>query len=127
VLALIGMTTHPSKISSVKLVNDLDFDEEVVQAAIPVFIDVSAAWCAPCKAAKPVVEELARRYGDRLKVVEVDGGESADVAARLQVRGFPTFVGMIDGNVVERIAGFSGSKALDAMANRLLSHVAVRT
>jgi thioredoxin 1 len=109
--------------SAIVEVNDLNFDDEVLQSPLPVFVDVTARWCAPCKTAKPVVEELAERYHGRLKIVEVDGGESPDIAARLDVRGFPTFIGIVGGNVVERVAGFSGAKALDVMANRLASAV----
>lgn len=109
--------------SAIVEVNDLNFDEEVLKSPLPVFVDVTAHWCAPCKAAKPVVEDLAKQYSGLLKIVEVDGGESPDIAARLSIRGFPTFVGIVGGRVVERLAGFSGAKALDAMANRLASSV----
>ena len=102
-------------------VNALNFESEVLKANIPVLIDVSAPWCAPCKAARPVVAELASRHRGALKVVEIDGDESPDLVAGLGVRGFPTFLGMVHGEVVERRAGFGGKRPLDELASRLVS------
>lgn len=102
-------------------VNELNFETEVIHAAIPVLVDVSATWCAPCKAAHPVVAELAARHRGALKVVEIDGDESPDLVARLGVRGFPTFLGIVGGEVVERRAGFAGKRPLDELASQLLS------
>jgi thioredoxin 1 len=109
------------KVSPVHSANEHNFQELVVDSEIPVLLDVSAAWCAPCKAAAPVVAELARRYQGRLRVVEIDGGESPGLTARLKVRGFPTFLGFVGGNIVERRAGFGGAKSLEALAEALLA------
>src|SRR5687767_9308018 len=110
--------------ASLVRVNDMNFVEEVRGSPLPVLIDVSASWCAPCRAAAPVVAELARRHSGALKVVEVDGGESIALVTELGVRGFPTFLGVVGGEVVERRAGFAGAKALEAMILRLLERAA---
>ncbi|HET9932859.1 MAG TPA: thioredoxin family protein [Polyangiaceae bacterium] len=102
-------------------VNALNFESEVLKANIPVLIDVSATWCAPCKAARPVIAELAQRNRGALKVVEIDGDESPDLVAGLGVRGFPTFLGVREGKVVERRAGFGGKRPLEELAARLIT------
>ena len=107
--------------SHVVFVNELNFEREVLGATMPVLIDVSADWCAPCKAAAPVIAELAARHAGSLKVVAIDGGESPGLTARFGVRGFPTFIGMIRGDVMERRAGFAGKRALEQLATDLLS------
>lgn len=106
--------------SSITLVNELNYEEEVLASQEPVLIDVSAAWCGPCKLAHPIVEELARKHAGRLKVVEVDGGESPHLVARLGVRGFPTFIGVVGGEVVEQKVGFAGRRPLEELANALV-------
>jgi thioredoxin 1 len=112
--------TQPSDRSFVVPVNELNFSEEVLESSLPVFIDVSAEWCGPCKVAAPVVANLARRYQGRLKVVEIDGNASPALTAHLAVRGFPTFIGVSQGNIVERQAGFAGALKLDAFAQKLV-------
>lgn len=106
--------------SEVVFVNELNFEAEVLGSSHPVLIDVSAAWCPPCRQADPIVRELARRHSGRLKVVEIDGGEAPDLAVRLGVRGFPTFLGVVGGEVVERRLGFSGARGLEELATALL-------
>lgn len=105
--------------SHVTRVSSVDFDSQVTQSELPVFIDVTAPWCSPCRAASPVVARLAEEFADRLKVVEIDGGESPELVARLGVRGFPTFLGVCRGDVVDRRAGFAGARALEQMAESL--------
>ena len=107
--------THP------QLVNSSSFASEVLKSPLPVLIDVTAEWCGPCKAASPVIEELAQRYQGRLKVVVIDGGESPDLLATLGVRGFPTFLGVRGAEVVARQAGFGGKRGLEAFAEQLLT------
>jgi thioredoxin 1 len=102
-------------------VNSLSFAQEVLQSELPVLVDVTADWCPPCKAATPVIEELAREHAGRLKVVVIDGGEAADLVATLGVRGFPTFLGVRGGTVVARQAGFGGRRGLERLAESLLA------
>jgi thioredoxin 1 len=114
------MTQDPRD-NAITPVNGLNFEQEVLKADLPVLIDVSATWCAPCKAAHPVVLALARANPGRLKVVQIDGGESPELVERLGVRGFPTFLGVSGGDVVARRVGFGGRRPLEELANSLLA------
>src|SRR5262245_27911297 len=93
-------------------IDSLSFAHEVLKCELPVLIDVSTAWCPPCKAAAPVVADLARLHAGRLKVVMLDGDACAELVATLGVRGFPTFLGVRRGEIVARQAGFGGKRGL---------------
>jgi thioredoxin 1 len=101
-------------------VNGSSFAHEVLSSELPVFIDVSTEWCPPCKLAAPIVAELAERHAGKVKVVMIDGDEAAELVATLGVRGFPTFLGFRNGEVVARQAGFGGRRGLDAIVQKLL-------
>lgn len=101
-------------------VNGLSFAHEVLKSDVPVLIDVWAEWCPPCKAAAPILAELAERHAGKLKIVAVDGGEAADLVATLGVRGYPTFIGVRNGEIVLRQAGFGGRRNLEGLAEQLL-------
>lgn len=106
--------------------NSLSFQQEALESRLPVLVDISTEWCAPCRAAEPALRDAARRHAGRLKVIRVDGSESPDVAARFGVRGFPTFLGFSRGKEVARRAGYGGPRSLEALIEALLSAHATR-
>ena len=86
-------------------VTEQDFDSEVVNSEVPVLVDFWAAWCGPCRAIAPTVEELATEYGGKLKVVKVDVDENPDISGKYQVQSIPTLLVFKGGEVVERLIG----------------------
>lgn len=105
-------------VTKVPTVTGLNFAQEVLQTEQPVLVDVTAAWCPPCRAAEPVVAALAEANPSRLKVVRIDGEESPELVAQLQVRGFPTFVLFAGGKELARQAGFRGPRSLKDFVNQ---------
>lgn len=108
------VSQHPSPAAPVA-VNGLNFDSEVLGAAEPVLVDVSAAWCGPCRAAEPVVAQMARELAGRAKVVKLDADEAPEITQQLGIRGVPTFVLFAGGREVARQVGYPGPKALWAL------------
>lgn len=47
--------------------------EDLIQRNIPVLVDYFAIWCGPCKMMHPVLEELKRQLGDRIKILKPIG------------------------------------------------------
>ena len=72
-------------------VTDGNFEQEVLKSSQPVMIDFWAAWCGPCKALAPVVDEIAQSYEGKLKVVKMDVDKNAATPGRYGVRGIPDF------------------------------------
>ena len=58
--------------SNVMEVSDGTFDAEVLKSSTPVLIDFYATWCGPCKMMAPVIDEVAKDYAGKLKVVKID-------------------------------------------------------
>lgn len=85
---------------------DATFEEQVLTSDRPVLVDFWAPWCAPCRLVSPIVEELARDLGERLRVTKVNIDESVGVSARYAVFSIPTLVLFRDGEEVERYVGF---------------------
>jgi thioredoxin 1 len=112
--------TH-ANLAAIVPVNELNFEQEVSQSPLPVLIDFSAAWCGPCKVARPVVAELAKQHEGVLKVVEIDGGECPELAARRGVRGYPTFIAIAGGEIIDRRLGFGGRRPLVELADAALA------
>lgn len=91
---------HPTPVS------DATFESEVLKATTPVLVDFWAAWCGPCRMVAPVVDEIARDYDGKLKVVKLDVDENGNTAAQFGVQSIPTLLLFKDGKAVQRIVGY---------------------
>ena len=70
-----------------------------------VLIDFYADWCMPCVTMGPVVEEIANKFKDKLKVGKFDIEESREIAQRFNIMSIPNFVLLKDGKVVTNFVG----------------------
>ncbi len=73
-------------------VDDNSFATEVLQAKTPVLVDFWAEWCGPCKMLAPVLEEVAKSYSSKVKVVKLNVDNSTEVPATYGIRGIPTLI-----------------------------------
>jgi thioredoxin 1 len=87
-------------------IDEAAFQEQVLSASEPVLVDFSAVWCGPCKQLDPIVEQLARDWTGKVKVVKLDVDNNPDIAVRYQVLGVPTLMLFVGGQSRERITGF---------------------
>ena len=55
----------------------------------PAIVDFYASWCGPCRAISPVLEELAKEYGDKIVIYKVDVDASRDIAQAFGIRSIP--------------------------------------
>jgi thioredoxin 1 len=102
-------------------VTEQNFDTEVLQAKVPVLADFWAAWCGPCRAIAPAIEEIATEYNGKLKVVKVDVDENPEIAERYQVQSIPTLLLFQEGKAVERLIGAYPKQAMVSKIKNYLS------
>lgn len=93
-------------------VTDSTFAQEVLQSSQPVLVDFWAAWCGPCRAVAPVVEEIAGDYEGRLKVMKLDVDDNPQTAVAYGVQSIPTLLVFKDGKPAERIVGAVPKKVI---------------
>ena len=102
----------------VKDVSDQDFESEVLQSDQPVLVDFWAAWCAPCRMIAPTVDQVAKDYSGRAKVVKLNVDDNRETSARFNIRGIPTLLLFKDGEVKDQIVGATSkdqiSRIIDA-------------
>ncbi len=101
-------------------VNDAEFEQDVLKSAEPVLVDFWAAWCGPCRALAPVVDEIATQYNGRLKVMKMDVDKNSSTPSRYGIRGIPALLIFKDGKVAEQIVGFVPKDTIDKSISKVL-------
>ncbi len=84
---------------------DENFQKDVKESNMPVLVDFWAVWCAPCRMIAPFVEEIAKEYGDRIKVGKLNVDSNQRTAAEFGIRSIPSILIFKDGKVAEQIVG----------------------
>jgi thioredoxin 1 len=89
-------------------VRELDtarWENEVLEADGPVLVDFWAPWCRPCKAIRPILEQLEEEAGDRVSFCGLDIDEHPEIASRYQVLSIPTVIMFEGGEAKQTLVG----------------------
>ena len=65
-------------------VTDSSFDAIILKSSVPALVDFWAAWCAPCKAIAPLVEEISEEYAGKIKITKMNVDENPSTSANTE-------------------------------------------
>lgn len=86
--------------------------EDLIQSPVPVLVDFFAEWCGPCKAMKPILEEVKEKMGNNARIAKIDVDQHEDLAKRFRIQAVPTFILFVNGESVWRHSGMIQGKEL---------------
>ncbi len=86
-------------------VNDANFKQEVLESELPCLVDFWAQWCMPCRMVSPIVEGIAKKYEDKLKVCKLNVDDAPGTSSEYGIMSIPTLAIFKDGKVVDKIIG----------------------
>lgn len=101
-------------------IDDSNFEAEVLQSDMPVMVDFWAPWCGPCKAIGPLVEDLAKTFGEKIKFAKCNVDNSPVTPSKFGIKAIPTLIFFKAGDVVEQITGMVAKSKLEEAINKLL-------
>ncbi|MCB2293496.1 thioredoxin [Clostridium algoriphilum] len=97
----------------IKEINDKSFNNEVYSSDIAVVVDFWAPWCGPCKMLAPVMEQLDKEYGHKIKFVKVDVDKNPEISSKYNISSIPTVMVFNKEIVEDKLVGFSPKKVLE--------------
>jgi thioredoxin 1 len=94
-----------------------DFNQ-IISSSKPTLVDFYADWCGPCKAQAPILKEVSREAGEKVRVIKIDVDKNNLVAQKYQIRGVPTLILFKNGQPVWRQSGVANKMQLMNLINQ---------
>ena len=87
-----------------QLTNRTDFKHYIMNKTF-VVVKVSATWCGPCQTLAPILQEVKKDAGDKLRIVKIDIDKNPQLATQMGVRGVPSLFFYKDGDFIKSTSG----------------------
>ncbi len=91
---------------------DGNFEDEVIKSQKPILVDFWAPWCAPCQMMAPILEEISKEFGEKIKIGKLDVDQNSSIAAKFSINAIPALILFKEGKVVKKIIGVQSKEVI---------------
>lgn len=98
---------------------DQNFEAEVVKSDKPTLVDFWAPWCGPCQVMGPIIEELGKDLGGKVKIVKLNVDENPETAQKFGIMSIPSLKIFKGGQVVKEFVGVQNIDVLKEALNSI--------
>ena len=97
---------------SVIILNNENYEEEVIKSNQKILIDFYADWCGPCQMQSPIVDEISNENIDGIKVGKINVDNSPELAEKYGIMSIPTLIVIQNGEVKKQFVGLTSKAEL---------------
>ncbi len=101
--------------ANVQHFTDANFQNEVLDASVPVLVDFWAEWCMPCRMLGPTIDALADRFAGKVKIGKMDVDSNRQAAAKFGITSIPTIIVFKGGEPFKKMVGLKSQEELAAV------------
>jgi thioredoxin 1 len=101
------------------MANQVSFND-LIQSETPVLVDFSAEWCGPCKMLAPVLSEVKKKVGDKVKIIKIDIDKNPNLATSFKVQSVPTLIVFQKGEAKWRQSGLMTAVQLEGVLGQFM-------
>jgi len=104
-------------------VTEETFERAVVERSrdVPVIVDFWAAWCGPCHALAPVLEQEVESRAGAVELAKIDVDANPALSAQHGIQGIPAVKGFKDGRIVAEFVGVRSPTGVALFVDELLA------
>ncbi len=102
------------------ILDDSNFESEVIKSDKVVLVDFFATWCGPCRMQGPIVEEIEKEIGDKAKIGKMDIDGNPVTAQKFGIMSIPTIIIFKGGQALKTLVGLQDKQTLLDEINKLV-------
>ena len=91
---------------------DDNFEQEVLKSEKPVLVDFWAPWCGPCQMMGPIISELAKEMGEKIKIGKMNVDENHATSEKYGIMSIPSIKIFKGGRAVKEFTGVQSKESL---------------